>query len=189
MPDLLSPMSRGALRIESSDPRVHALLDHYQKAQVDAKRVRELEGERSATVAILRQVCTSHGDNDWRDNLHLADVIEKHLWPTLEVRVRALEAERLVGLERQPPVANEQGPGKVIIGDTSDGMVAIQFENPEWWIRFTPGEALTVAEKLLRSARNAMQAEDDLDGIQVISMADLEPADLHHLVATAVEVQ
>lgn len=32
---------------------------------------------------MLRQVCDEFGDNDWPDNLHLADVIEKHLWDEL----------------------------------------------------------------------------------------------------------
>jgi hypothetical protein len=40
--------------------------------------------ERERTVAILRQVCARHGDNQWADNLHLADVVEKHLWRQLE---------------------------------------------------------------------------------------------------------
>jgi len=31
------------------------------------------------TRAALRRVCEEHGDNDWRDDLHLADVVEKHL--------------------------------------------------------------------------------------------------------------
>lgn len=35
--------------------------------------------ERFAAVAALRAICASHGDNEWPDNLHLADVIEKHL--------------------------------------------------------------------------------------------------------------
>lgn len=35
--------------------------------------------ERAETVALLRRVCAEHGDNDWSDDLHLADVIEKHL--------------------------------------------------------------------------------------------------------------
>lgn len=35
--------------------------------------------EREAAVAALREVCRYHGDNDWPDSLHLADVIEKHL--------------------------------------------------------------------------------------------------------------
>ena len=36
--------------------------------------------ERADTVAMLRQVCEELGDNDRDDDLHLADVIEKHLW-------------------------------------------------------------------------------------------------------------
>lgn len=35
--------------------------------------------ERTATIAALRSICERHGDNDWPDDLHLADVIEKHL--------------------------------------------------------------------------------------------------------------
>jgi hypothetical protein len=35
--------------------------------------------EREDAVHQLRDVCQSHGDNDWPDNLHLGDAIEKHL--------------------------------------------------------------------------------------------------------------
>lgn len=35
--------------------------------------------ERAEAVAMLRSICTEHGDNDWPDELHLADVIDKHL--------------------------------------------------------------------------------------------------------------
>lgn len=35
--------------------------------------------ERGQAVAALRDVCEDFGDNDWPDELHLADVIEKHL--------------------------------------------------------------------------------------------------------------
>lgn len=35
--------------------------------------------ERGETLAMLRRVCAEHGDNEWPDNLHLGDVIEKHL--------------------------------------------------------------------------------------------------------------
>lgn len=35
--------------------------------------------ERTDAVVALREVCEEFGDNDWLDNLHLADVIEKHL--------------------------------------------------------------------------------------------------------------
>lgn len=35
--------------------------------------------EREDAVAQLREVCRDYGDNDWPDDLHLGDVIEKHL--------------------------------------------------------------------------------------------------------------
>ena len=44
----------------------------------DADRARWMS-ERAETVAMLRRVCGEHGDNDWPDDLHLADVIDKHL--------------------------------------------------------------------------------------------------------------
>lgn len=40
--------------------------------------------EREQTVAMLRQVCERHGDNDWDETLHLADVVDKHLMKHLE---------------------------------------------------------------------------------------------------------
>jgi hypothetical protein len=33
----------------------------------------------SQTLAALRAICDEFGDNDWSDDLHPADVIEKHL--------------------------------------------------------------------------------------------------------------
>lgn len=39
-----------------------------------------LVAERADAVAMLRTVCEEVGDaNDWPDNLHLSDVIEKHV--------------------------------------------------------------------------------------------------------------
>jgi len=35
--------------------------------------------ERADVIACLRSACDNHGDNDWRDELHLGDVIQKHL--------------------------------------------------------------------------------------------------------------
>ena len=35
--------------------------------------------EREETISTLRDLCGQFGDNDWPDNLHLSDVIEKHL--------------------------------------------------------------------------------------------------------------
>jgi predicted secreted protein len=38
-----------------------------------------LLAERSEAIAILRDLCEEFGDNNWDENLHLADIIEKHL--------------------------------------------------------------------------------------------------------------
>lgn len=35
--------------------------------------------ELEATRRALREVCSTHGDADWTDDLYLPDVVEKHL--------------------------------------------------------------------------------------------------------------
>lgn len=45
-------------------------------ASKDAYR---LQRERDEAVKVLRDLCEHHGDNDWPDDLHLADAIDKHL--------------------------------------------------------------------------------------------------------------
>lgn len=35
--------------------------------------------ERAEAIAALRRICAEHGDNDWNEDLSLADIIEKHL--------------------------------------------------------------------------------------------------------------
>lgn len=35
--------------------------------------------EREEIIQQLRELCEEYGDNDWPDDLHLGDVIEKHL--------------------------------------------------------------------------------------------------------------
>ena len=52
-------------KIEEDDPEV-------------SKKVRWAM-EREAAIAELRDVCGDYGDNDWDEELHLADIIEKHL--------------------------------------------------------------------------------------------------------------
>ena len=44
--------------------------------------------EREEAIAVLRRACEQFGDNNWAENLSLADIIEKHL-------VRHLEADYL----------------------------------------------------------------------------------------------
>lgn len=35
--------------------------------------------EREGAIQALRTICEAHGDNDWPADLHLADIINKHL--------------------------------------------------------------------------------------------------------------
>lgn len=37
------------------------------------------KAERKETIMVLRILCKYFGDNDWDENLHLADIIDKHL--------------------------------------------------------------------------------------------------------------
>ena len=43
------------------------------------KRIAQLVKEREEAIAILRDLCRDFGDNDWIEDLNLADIIEKHL--------------------------------------------------------------------------------------------------------------
>jgi hypothetical protein len=45
-----------------------------------------LIAEREEAIVQLRMTCDQHGDNNWPETLHLADVIEKHLARHLEER-------------------------------------------------------------------------------------------------------
>jgi len=47
-------------------------------------RLAALVREREETISALRSVCQAFGDNDWPDDLHLGDVIDKHLRRHLE---------------------------------------------------------------------------------------------------------
>lgn len=51
--------------------------------------VEGMERERAIAILVdvrlrLRDLCAEFGDNDWPDNLHPCDVIDKHLRPYLE---------------------------------------------------------------------------------------------------------
>lgn len=43
------------------------------------RTARHYKAERDEAVKVLRRVCAVSGDNNWPDDLHLADVIDKHL--------------------------------------------------------------------------------------------------------------
>ena len=60
----------------------------------DRKLAAALAEVETARVA-LRRVCAAHGDLDWDERLHLADVVEKHLARQLDARAeKAAEQER-----------------------------------------------------------------------------------------------
>ena len=44
-----------------------------------------LIAEREDAIRTLRDVCEEFGDNDWAADLHLSDIIEKHLGRNLRV--------------------------------------------------------------------------------------------------------
>lgn len=58
-------------------------LSNDQTASISIAR---LVSERADAIAVLRDLCEEFGDNDWPDDLHLADIIEKHLGRALRRR-------------------------------------------------------------------------------------------------------
>ena len=48
----------------------------------DADNIKALNliEEREEVIQLLRTVCPEFGDNNWPDNLHLVDIINKHLF-------------------------------------------------------------------------------------------------------------
>lgn len=50
------------------------------------KKLAAALAELEATRVALRAVCEEQGDNEWDDDLHLADVVEKHLGRYLDAR-------------------------------------------------------------------------------------------------------
>jgi hypothetical protein len=67
---------------------------NYLLEEVMQERDR-LRREREVAVAMLRIECAEYDDNDWPDNLHLADVIEKHLARSAHEAVRKCETKRV----------------------------------------------------------------------------------------------
>lgn len=46
----------------------------------EGETVAALIAEREAAIVQLRELCRVHGDNDWKPDLHLADIISKHVY-------------------------------------------------------------------------------------------------------------
>lgn len=45
----------------------------------DELKLHALIVERERTIAVLRELCSQHGDNNWDESLHLADILDGHL--------------------------------------------------------------------------------------------------------------
>ena len=46
---------------------------------IDKRTLVRLAKERDEAVTALRRICATHGGLDWPADLHLADILEKHL--------------------------------------------------------------------------------------------------------------
>jgi len=73
-------------------------LDVETDAEKLEQKVAQLAAEREEAIGVLRDICRDCGDNDWSDDLHLADIIEKHLGRHLDrqrrtQRTRAAEPD------------------------------------------------------------------------------------------------
>lgn len=80
MPDEVSPIEEAEQR-----GRRRAYLEILRVCQQDldvrdpAVQLRKLMEEREQAISSLREICGLIGDNDWPDDLHLYDILEKHL--------------------------------------------------------------------------------------------------------------
>lgn len=50
----------------------------YEEKEPDEIKAAWIQ-EREETILVLRNLCSEYGDNNWPDDLHLRDVIQKHL--------------------------------------------------------------------------------------------------------------
>ncbi|HMJ86923.1 MAG TPA: hypothetical protein VK504_27280 [Vicinamibacterales bacterium] len=72
--------------VEGEQAAYRSMLSHclqglttYDQNATPEVRATRLELLHSETIAALRAVCDEFGDNEWYDNLHPRDIIEKHL--------------------------------------------------------------------------------------------------------------
>lgn len=72
-------MSAGLIVFKSAPQYAEEVAKRY--AELQSKNLTE---EREETIKMLRIICKDHGDLDWQDNLHLTDIIDKHLGKHLD---------------------------------------------------------------------------------------------------------
>lgn len=54
-------------------------ISYIDDAPQNLMTIARLVAEREDAIAALRSVCDDHGDNDWSEEMHLADIVNKHL--------------------------------------------------------------------------------------------------------------
>ncbi len=96
------------------------LVECLRELHVEGVTAEKLILERAETIAFLRGLCARCGDNDWSDNLHLVDVLEKHLERHLPQRDDAIARKLLAVCADVLPWAEcaidagiSEGPGRV----------------------------------------------------------------------------
>ena len=67
------------LWIEGNKAAYRSLMGECVRQLGEKNDLAALQLERAKAIAKLRELCSEHGDNDWPDDLHLADIIDKHL--------------------------------------------------------------------------------------------------------------
>src|SRR5882762_7351463 len=84
--DMIVPLDPAVLKSTSLDATGEGMIVQIDNRRYvpepldnDNRELNALRDERSDAVKALRDICATHGDNDWDDKLHLGDVIEKHL--------------------------------------------------------------------------------------------------------------
>ena len=63
-------------QLEAAASEIHTLKQQFENPGLIRSG---WAAERESVVFALRDICDAWGDNDWTSDLHLADVIEKHL--------------------------------------------------------------------------------------------------------------
>lgn len=81
--------------------------------------------ERESAVSALRKICRNWGDNDWDDDLSLADVIEKHLRrnlgePHKETGIRSIQEGLCARLSKLLRTARDFGDGDGYLAQTNN---------------------------------------------------------------------
>ncbi len=75
--------SQEKLYIEGEANALKQIIVHCQDKLrglgVELKTSEQFSPERIDIIKTLRSLCEDHGDNDWAEDLHISDILDKHL--------------------------------------------------------------------------------------------------------------